>query len=873
MGVVYRARDTHLDRTVAIKVLPADKVFDQDRRQRFAREAKAASALNHPNITAIFDIGTEAGADFLVMEYVPGRTLDRVLPANGLPVRETLTYAIAIAGALAAAHHSGIVHRDLKPSNLMITDSGIIKVLDFGVAKLREEALGDTGATRTAALTQEGMTVGTPAYMSPEQAEARPVDGRSDIFSFGSVLYEMVTGRRAFTGESRLAVMSMILHEEPPAPSQLREELPPELERIIQRCLRKDPNRRFQTMADLKVALEDVALESTAAPRPVVAAPPARPVRSRRWALAAISTVAAAGLVGGAYLLQTRRARQDGEPLRAVPLTSLSGVVRSPSLAPLGNTVVFTWTGPGQDNPDVYVQQIGAGSPLRLTNDPGNDYSPTWSPDGRTIAFLRRGSDPTRSELRLIPPLGGPERKVTDIPHGRSLYRPISISWCPDASCVVVTASQSDISKPDAIFAIAVDTGERRQLTIPPAGTFDMDPMIAPDGRSLIFRRDATPFSGQFYRLSLKEAFTPDGDQVSLTPTVNAGKATWTPDGREIVFGNRGALWRVDALRGGQPSRLPFVGQDGGAPTMSRDSDGRQRLVYVRSFTDGNVWRIDTSAPGAPASPPVVAIASTRSDGLPNLSADERQLTFMSNRSGESEVWVAKPDGTNAIQLTSLAALPGFPRWSPDGSTIVFHGDPNGRADVITVPAGGGRIRIITTDSFGGGFPSFSRDGRSLYISSNRRGVFGIWKIPLAGGQSIPISPGEGAIAIESYDGREVFYIEAADRSSPIWRVPVSGGTPEKVLDGVALASFDVVEKGIYYIDRVAGGTGAFYGERNGGEARLQFYDFATRQSTTVAHNLGPVGAGMTASRDGKTIFYSRIDSAVDELMVVDDFR
>src|SRR5882724_11211895 len=264
MGVVYKARDTHLDRFVALKVLPADKVANPERKRRFVQEAKAASALNHPNIITIHEISSEDGVDSIVMEFVRGKTLDQLIGRKGLPTADTLKYAIQIADALAKAHAAGIVHRDLKPGNIMVSDDGLVKVLDFGLAKLTERAeAGEDEATRTIrAETDEGTILGTACYMSPEQAEAKKVDARSDIFAFGAVLYEMVTGQRAFRGDSKMSILAAILHEEPAPMSKLIAGVPRDLEKIIARCLRKEPSRRFQHMDDLKVALEELKEES-----------------------------------------------------------------------------------------------------------------------------------------------------------------------------------------------------------------------------------------------------------------------------------------------------------------------------------------------------------------------------------------------------------------------------------------------------------------------------------------------------------------------------------------------------------------------------------------------------------------------------------
>jgi serine/threonine protein kinase len=265
MGVVYKARDTHLDRPVAIKVLPPERVADPERRRRFVKEAKAASALNHPNIVHIYDIDTDSGVEFIAMEYVEGKTLHDVIGRKGLKLGETLQYAVQIADALAAAHRAGIVHRDIKPSNIMVSEKGLVKVLDFGLAKLAGQADSDPNApTQTMGpCTEEGTIVGTAAYMSPEQAEGKRVDARSDIFSFGSVLYEMVTGQRAFQGENRTSILSAILHKEPaPISEAARDPVAPELQNVIARCLRKDPQRRIQHLDDVKLALEELKQES-----------------------------------------------------------------------------------------------------------------------------------------------------------------------------------------------------------------------------------------------------------------------------------------------------------------------------------------------------------------------------------------------------------------------------------------------------------------------------------------------------------------------------------------------------------------------------------------------------------------------------------
>ena len=298
MGEVYKARDTHLDRFVALKILPPDKVTDAERRHRFAQEARAASALSHPNIVTIYDIDNAEGVYFIAMEYVAGKTLDRLIGRRGLPLETALGYSVQIADALSRAHGASIVHRDLKPANVMVTEDGLVKILDFGLAKLLEPAQPGDAATLTAGpsvapVTGEGKIVGTVAYMSPEQAQGKPVDARSDIFSFGSMFFEMLTGRRPFTGDTAMAILAAILNHEPAPVSDSGMPLPAQVERVVARCLRKDPARRWQTMSDLKVELQDLK-EDSASGKLSAVLPTAPPRPRRAWVYVVAALVVAA---------------------------------------------------------------------------------------------------------------------------------------------------------------------------------------------------------------------------------------------------------------------------------------------------------------------------------------------------------------------------------------------------------------------------------------------------------------------------------------------------------------------------------------------------------------------------------------------------
>jgi Tol biopolymer transport system component len=722
------------------------------------------------------------------------------------------------------------------------------------------------------------MVMGTIAYMSPEQASGHAMDARSDIFSIGVVLYELIAGHRPFAGRTDLELLQRIIHG---TAEPLTDEVPAMLRLTLEKALAKDPAERYQSMRDMVVDLKRLVRHSGESPAPRTKARkrPPQTGAKLRWAGAALAPVLA---VAGWYGWRTWRVPESNEPLQAVPLTSLQGSQRYPTFSPDGNYVAFTWTGPKQDNPDLYVYQVGSsGTPLQLTTDPGNDYNPVWSPDGRWIGFLRRAPGSGTDEVRLIPPLGGTERKLAEIHvRGGDLNSPPYLSWCPDATCLVATDSPGD-GKPDGLFVISFETGEKRALTNPaPPTTGDTEPVISPDGGWLIFRRtQGGVYDGELYRLHLGKGVTAAGEPIRLTPSsLDAQYPAWLPDSRQILFSTAaGGLWRLSIAgdRPGAPERLPFIGEGGQMPVVSRPQNGQApRLVYVRGLGDANVGRIDTSAAGAPASsPPVVSpISSTRDDGMVHLSADGRRAAFWSVRSGFSEIWVANLDGSQAHQITSIKGFfaSGAPRWSQDGEWITYHS--NG---IWIIPSAGGKARKLTADTAINGFPSFSHDGRWIYYSSNRETHTQqqVFKMPVSGGEPVRLTTGFGVVPVESADGNYLYYVESIDKPSPLWRIPVSGGDAVRILDGVVLGNYDLTAKGIYYIDMPQNEGSSHYADQPSGETRLEYYDLATRRATRVARNLGLVDVGLTATPDGRTILYSRVDASVNDLMLVENFR
>ena len=839
MGEVYKARDTRLNRTVAIKVLPAAASNEEERRKRFLQEARAASALKHPNIVTIHDILTEGGHDALVMEYVEGRTLEEKIAGKGLPLREALHYAIQVAGALAAAHAAGIVHRDVKPGNIMVAGDesgpGTVTVLDFGLAKF-------TGGEAERAQTFETgdrRIVGTVAYMSPEQAEGRKVDARSDTFSFAVVLYEMLTGRKAFLRDTTTSTLSAILRDEfDPIAG-----IPESLRTLLARCLRKDPAKRAQSMADIKVLLEEIREEIG---RPSAEARRAAPFWKKWTTVAAVVAVLSA-----AGWIVVGRIKSKDTALTVKPITTYPGRAVSPTFSPDGNQVAFSWNADSQDNYDIYVKLVDSGAPLRLTTNPAVDDLPAWSPDGRQIAFLRT-SGPTTQELLLVSPLGGVERKLADLSQG---INPAdwwtTPAWTPDGKFLAVRDET-------AIVLVSVEGGEKRQLTSPPAGwTGDSHAAISPDGRTLAFAR-------------IRNGPTQD---IFLTPLSDGGRSrqltrdnawisglTWTPDGNEIVFSSRRAgdatLWRISASAG-TPERLPAVGGDADFPAIARQG---HRAAFVRSTIRKSFWRLDLSPEGL-RRPPVRLVMSSRNDGSPMLSPDGRHIAFTSNRSGTTEVWICDSNGANAVQLTSL----GFardPYWSPDGRNIVFEARPRDRNQLFVVAADGGVRRQLT--SYEGYYPSWSRDGRWIYFYSRRSGTIETWKIPAEGGDGIQLTKGGGGAGIESVDGKYFYYHKAQE----LWKVPVAGGEESLVTRENAnfMNLWALGDQGLYAVEPRAAEH----------KTILKLFRFETGQSSQIAMLDQPFPKSsmrLSLPADGRWLLYDQMDRSESDIMLIENFH
>ena len=869
MGTVYKAEDLKLDRFVALKFLAPHLVQDEEGHRRFQREAKAAAALEHANICTVYEIDEAGGRTFIAMAYIEGDSLETRIEAGPLKLKDALDIATQTAQGLQAAHEKGVVHRDIKPANLMITGAGsqqLVTIMDFGLAQL-------AGGSK---ITKPESRLGTVAYMSPEQTEGATVDHRTDIWALGVVLYEMISGQLPFKGHYDKAVLYSVMNEDPEPLSALRTGVPKEMERIANKALAKNPESRYQRVGDMLVDLRELQKQTELGARDARRAQPvSKPVQRRGWYIAAAAVVIAITVAASAWLGVFGQANGAGdvppEALQAVPLTSYPGSEFYSSFSPDGNQVAFCWDGENADNLDIYVKMIGSETPLRLTTDPARDFSPAWSADGRTIAFLREMPG-EKAAVLLIPAIGGPERLVAETSEPTGILRASSLAWGPDGKELVVV-ERSSPGDPFALFLLSTESGEKRRLTSPLAESIgDAGPAFSPDGRSLAFVRVIGGFASDIYLLDLAEDLTPNGEPKRLTfQNLPSWSPTWSPDGREIVYASGRfvesmSLWRISVSRSGEPERLPVAGEGARLPAISRRAN---RLAYTKRSRDTNIWRLPLRESGSGAAAATRLISSTRDDYNPQYSPDGKRIAFSSGRTGTYGIWLSDADGSNAAPLfVKEGAHSGTPRWSPDGRRIAFDSNPEGQQDIYVISARGGNPIRLTTHPVGDAMPSWSQDGEWVYFGSRRSGRGEVWRVSVGGGEPIQVTQDGGIVAFESTDGKFVYYTKGRFARASLWKVPVGGGEETQVLESVlAFLNFSVTPQGIYFIP--APDT-----DEPGGSSLIRFFDFATGRATTI-HSLPPgVRAyfGLTVSPDSRSILYTQ-DQSQSDLMLVENFR
>ena len=717
MGEVYRARDTKLDRDVALKILPESVASDPDRLMRFEREAKTLASLNHPNIAAIYGIEERA----LVMELVEGRTLDQVIsgrfqiPDSRFELLEwALPIARQIAGALEAAHDSGIVHRDLKPANIKVRDDGTVKVLDFGLAKALDQGAGTgeqgsgsgaNSATMTSpAMTAMGMILGTAAYMAPEQARGRPVDKRADIWAFGVVLFEMLTGKRLFAGDTVSDTLAAVLREDIPW-HRLPADTPAPVRRVLRRCLERDPARRLRDIGDARLDLDEPAAAEPVAPTtPPAARRPAGPRLPERalWALALVAVATPIWFLRPAPALPWQQFTQ---------LTDAAGVENYPVISPDGTAIAYVSALAG--SADIYVQRLGGRNATVIAGDPEVDETaPAFSPDSTRIAFnIGAGL----GGIVVAGATGESARRVTD-----EGYHP---AWSPDGSGIAYCTEQVDTpySRPglSRLWVVDVDdpTAEPIQLTDRDA----VQPAWSPSGSRIAYWAIE---AGQ------RDLYTIAADGGEPVPVLQDPaldwSPVWSPDGRYLYFASdRGGamnLWRIaidetTGERRGDPEPVT-TGVQAQASLPSFSTDG-SRLVF-RSLS------LSTNPMAIPFDPDTLALGTPRElftqTGIrypTAISPDGRWLVYENVGERPEDLFISRADGTNLRRLTDDEARDRAPAWTPGGDAIAFASTRAGRYAIWSIrPDGGGLELLAEAPGEDIGYHAFSPSGDAMFVWS-----------------------------------------------------------------------------------------------------------------------------------------------------------
>jgi Tol biopolymer transport system component len=796
MGEVYLARDLNLGRDVALKFLSSDFTQSFERLQRFQQEARAASGLNHPNILTVYEIANADGHQFIATEFIEGETLRTRLVIGRLPLTEVLNIAEQVASSLSAAHAKGIVHRDIKPENIMLRTDGFVKVLDFGLAKLTEsEEVGPEESTIAMVRTATGIVMGTTAYMSPEQTRGFTVDSRTDIWSLGAVMYEMLTGKPPFQGETSSDVMAAVLEREPVPLTELVIGLPTELQRIVRKALRKNREERYQSIKDLQSDIKDLKQELTSTLPHV---PKSTEKTKRGWQIPfiaiAILTLAIAAI--GVYKIANPKVVPTTNTTQIVgtsQLTTWPGLDLDPAISPDGNAVAYSSDHLG--NFEVFIKPLTPGArEIQLTSDGQQNFQPAWSPDGKLIAFHSKN----RGGIFVIPASGGTSRQIAEFGS-----HPI---WSPDGSSILFQSEEvNDLGAssieapmpPSTLRIVDVGRGETRSLTqvgVPVGGHGDAS--WSPDGKRIVF----VSYDGTEAKLWNISSTGTDLHQV-IDRVRWIYSPTYSPDGQHIYFGGVSetggfALYEVavspaDGKANSEPVEI-LNGGLGRIKQLSISSNGK-KIVYSAPSMRGNISSVTLSASAmSPAGAPIALTNDTSyRKGLARFSPDGQRIVFVEFRGGTNQdIWVSGADGSNPVQLTTNPAIDWAPSWLPDNDTIAFQSDRGGRGRVWTISIRSGQEKLLVDPQQQLGWPSVSPDGKQIVFNSTRSGTTNLWMIPTSGGPAEQLTFDKEMMGFGSWsrDGTTLAFEVKHGLDQQIAIMPSSGGPLTELTSGPGLS-------------------------------------------------------------------------------------